>query len=98
MKNKQQALNTVALALFSTIVLAGPVLAQVTVGGGTDVIGVSPIANDAIVAFKGIALAAIGLGFLALMSGRHTMAALVALGVGGLGLAKIQAIVTLFGF
>ena len=46
---------------------------------------------------KLIAAGGVGWGFLRLMSGRHTIEGLTMVGVGGLGLAKTQAIVGLLG-
>lgn len=65
---------------------------------GADTLGVTPVEQAAIATMKLIAIAAIGFGFMRLMSGRHTMEGLVTLGVGGLGLAKTTAITALFGF
>lgn len=65
---------------------------------GADTLGVTPVEQAAIATMKLIAIAAIGFGFMRLMSGRHTIEGLVTLGVGGLGLAKTTAITALFGF
>lgn len=65
---------------------------------GADTLGVTPVEQASIATMKLIAIAAIGFGFMRLMSGRHTIEGLVTLGVGGLGLAKTTAITALFGF
>jgi hypothetical protein len=82
--------GTVALAMTAAVV--GSALGQ------TDIIGVTPISQDAVVAIKAIAVGGICFGFLRMMSGRHTVEGLVAMGVGGLGIANATAITAAFGF
>jgi uncharacterized protein (UPF0261 family) len=80
---------------------AAMVLTAAAVGsalGQTDIIGVTPISQDAVVAIKAIAVGGICFGFLRMMSGRHTVEGLVEMGVGGLGIAKATAITAAFGF
>jgi len=83
----KQALAT-ALALTAAVSTAA--FAQ-------DTIGIQPVSTAALAAMKLIAAAGIGWGFLRLMSGRHTIEGLTLMGVGGLGLAKTQAVVTFLG-
>lgn len=93
MTNKTKlALSVFTTALVLTTVVVVPVLAQ-----GADTLGVTQVSQTAITTMKLIAVAAIGFGFMRLMTGRHTVEGLVMLGVGGLGLAKTQALVTLLG-
>ena len=85
-----------AVAAFAlTLLSASAALAQAA--GGSDVIGVSPIVQIVIYTFKAIALAGIGYGFIRLFSGRHTVEGLVVMAVGGLGLAKIDAVAAAMG-
>jgi hypothetical protein len=93
MKTIKRALNTTATALVLAAAETSVALAQ-----GADTLGITPVEQAAIAGMKLIAIAAIGWGFMRLMSGRHTVEGLVALGVGGLGLAKTSAITALFGF
>ena len=81
----------ILMGAFAGLLLAsGAALAQ-------DAIGVQPVSTSAIASMKLIAAAGIGWGFLRLMSGRHTIEGLTLVGVGGLGLAKTQAVVGLLG-
>ena len=89
LKTKLCTLGTGAVV---TVASAGPVFAQ-----AADTLGVTPVEQAAIATMKLIAVAALGYGFFRLMTGRHTVEGLTLLGVGGLGLAKTQAIVTLLG-
>jgi hypothetical protein len=82
--------QTIYIAVGLTLALTGAALAQ-------DAIGVQPVSTSAIASMKLIAAAGIGWGFLRLMSGRHTIEGLTLVGVGGLGLAKTQAVVGLLG-
>jgi hypothetical protein len=68
------------------------------IGQGADILGVTPVSQAGITAIKAIALGGIAYGFLRLMGGRHTVEGLVEMGVGGLGIAKSQAIAGFFGF
>lgn len=91
-KKTTQTLGTVGTSLLITAAAAGPVMAQ-----AADTLGVTGVSTAAITTMKLIAVAVIGWGFFRLMSGRHTTESLVSMGVGGLGLAKTSALVTLLG-
>lgn len=65
---------------------------------GVDILGVTPVSQDAILAIKAVALGGIAFGFLRLMGGRHSIEGLVEMGIGGLGIAKSTTIAQLFGF
>jgi uncharacterized protein (UPF0261 family) len=88
----KETLKTWAVAAAMTLLATGVVLAQ-----GADVLGTEQVSQSAITTMKLIAVAGIGYGFLRFMSGRHTVEGLTLIGVGGLGLAKTQAIVGLLG-
>lgn len=92
----RKVLQVTGVALLVTAAVTSQALAQAA--GGADVLGVTPVSQSAILTLKAIGLVAIGWGFLRLMGGRHTVEGLVALGVGGLGLAKSTAIASYFGF
>jgi hypothetical protein len=74
------------------LVVSGSAIAQTA-----DVLGITPVSTAGIYAIKAIALGGIAWGFLRMMGGRHTVEGLVEMGVGGLGIAKSQAIATFFG-
>jgi uncharacterized protein (UPF0261 family) len=87
-----ESLRVTGIALVLTAAATGLAMAQ------SDVLGVTPVSQDAITVMKAVGLAAIGWGFLRLMGGRHTVEGLTMIGIGGLGLAKSSAIASLFGF
>ncbi len=62
-----------------------------------DTIGITPVSTAVIAAFKLLGLIGIGWGFIRLMGGRHTIEGLVSMAIGGLGLAKADAVAALFG-
>ncbi len=78
-----------AVALLSFAALT-PAFAQ-------DIIGIQPISTAVIAAFKILGLIGIGWGFIRLMGGRHTIEGLVSMAIGGLGLAKADAVAALMG-
>ena len=83
-------LQTVAVALSLSLAAGKAAFAQ-------DVIGLQPVSQAVISGIEVIAVAAICWGFMRLMSGRHTVEGLVTMAVGGLGIAKVQAVASLFG-
>lgn len=82
--------QTVATTALFVAAAAFPAFAQ-------DTIGITPVATAAIAGFKVLGLIGIGYGFIRLMGGRHTVEGLVCMGIGGLGLAKSDAVAALFG-
>ena len=82
--------QTLAVLAVFALACISPALAQ-------DVIGAKPVSDAAIAVFKVIAVAAICFGFFRMMSGRHTIEGLVTVAVGALGVAKTDAVVSLFG-
>lgn len=88
MNYKPASLGIVAAAI--VVGLINPAFAQ-------DVIGATPVVTAFIYVLKAIALGGIAWGFIMLMSGRHSIGGLVSMAVGALGIAKAQAIASLFG-
>ena len=78
-----------AVALLSVAAIV-PAFAQ-------DTIGITPVSTAVIAAFKLLGLIGIGWGFIRLMGGRHTIEGLLSMAIGGLGLAKADAVAALFG-
>lgn len=91
-----KSLQTIAVICALTFCFAGVAMAQ-AIGGGTDVLGITPIRDAIIFFFRIVATAAIGYGFMRLMSGRHGMEAMIVLVVGALGIAKLDAIAAFMG-
>ena len=88
MNYKKTSLAVIATAI--AVGLVSPAFAQ-------DVIGATPVVTAFIYVLKAIALGGIAWGFIMLMSGRHSIGGLVSMAVGALGIAKAQAIASLFG-
>lgn len=62
-----------------------------------DVLGITPVETAFIAFLDIVAVIGIGWGFTRLMTGRHTVEGLFAMGVGVLGIAKAQTIVAFLG-
>ena len=62
-----------------------------------DVLGITPVETAFIAFLDIVAVMGIGWGFTRLMTGRHTVEGLFAMGVGVLGIAKAQTIVAYLG-
>lgn len=84
--------QTAQAVLVAAVLVAAVSLAFACPAHAQDVLGVSTLRERVILVFKGIAVIALGFGFLKLMGARQEMAALVVLAVGGLGIAKLEAI------
>lgn len=96
-KLAQADLARLALGLCLAAASASPALAQTAIAGGTDVLGVQPIADDVYFTIKILAGVLIAVGFIIIATGRWAIAGLAAVGVGVLGVAKTSAIATLLG-
>lgn len=98
-KLSQADLARLALGLCLAAACSSPALAQgVAPGaGGTDVLGVQPVADDVYYTIKIIAGVLIAVGFIIIATGRWAIAGLGAVAVGVLGVAKTSAIATLLG-
>lgn len=85
-----RALRLSWMVAILAIAISGAAIAQ-------DVLGVEPVSQAGVFAIKAIAMAGIAFGFLRMMAGRHSIEGLVEMGIGGLGIAKSNAIAQFFG-